>query len=131
MPDETWLDAVRTILERYDESLLRPIATRLCRPRNHWPVQELIDRSLATLQNPAVIDRRLKDIPAATRRVLAVVRQSAQMRWPVANLCEIGALLGAGLGHEAIVELIEAGMAYPVLAPESSPRGKIKVLNYW
>jgi hypothetical protein len=128
--DETWPDAVRAILERYDEALLRPIATRLCRARNHWPAPELIDRSLATLQNPAVVDRRLKDIPEATRRVLAVVRQSGQMRWPVANLCEIGALAGAGIGHEAIVELIEAGLAFPVLGAEPS-RGKIKLLTSW
>src|SRR3954454_23936994 len=115
MSDESWLDAVRAILERYEEALLRPGATSLCRPRNHWPAAELIDRSLATLQNPAVVDRRLKDVPAATRRVLGVIRQSGQMRWPVASLCEIGALLGEPIGHEAVVELIEAGLAFPVL----------------
>ena len=88
MPDETWLDAVRLILERYDESLLRPIATRLCRPRNHWPVQELIDRSLATLQNPAgtipfetlaelwAIDRRALDVAFADEAALAPLRTS-------------------------------------------------------
>ncbi len=129
--DEPWLDAVRGILERYDESLLRPVATRLCRPRNQWPVQELIDRSLQTLQNPAVVDRRLKDIPIETRRVLAVVRQSGQMRWAVGNLCEIGALLGSGIGHEAIVELIQAGLAFPDVGPEATARGKIKQLNSW
>ncbi len=129
--DETWLDAVRGILERYDESLLRPVATRLCRPRNQWPVQELIDRSLQTLQNPAVVDRRLKDMPAETRRVLAVVRQSGQMRWPVGNLCEIGALLGAPIGHEAILDLIQAGLAFPDVGPEATARGKIKQLNSW
>ena len=130
MSVEPWLDAVRGIFERYDEALLRPVATRLCRPRNQWPAAELIDRSLATLQNPAVVDRRLKDIPAATRKVLAVVRQSGQASWSIANLCEIGALLGEGIGHEAIVELIEAGLAFPELGAESS-RGKIKQLTNW
>ncbi|MEI7684389.1 MAG: helicase-associated domain-containing protein [Planctomycetota bacterium] len=131
MSDDTWLDAVRKILERYDEALLRPVATKLCRPRNQWPVQELIDRSLATLQNPAVLDRRLKEMPVDTRRVLGVVRQSGQLRWPVANLCEIGAMLGTNVGHEAVVELIEAGLAFPDLGPENSRGGKVKQLTSW
>lgn len=131
MADDNWQADVRSILERYDESLLRPVATRLCRPRNQWPVQELIDRSIATLENPAVVDRRLKDIPAPTRRVLAVLRQSGQIRWSVANLCEIGALLGMPIGHEAVVELIEAGLAFPNFGPESTSRGKVSKLNTW
>src|SRR5436190_8826164 len=106
MTDENWQEAVHAILSRYDEALLRPVATKLCRPRNQWPVEELIERSLQTLVNPAVVDRRLKDIPVATRRVLAVLRQSRQIRWPVARFCEIAAIIGAGVGHEAIVELI-------------------------
>lgn len=129
MSDALWLDAVRASLERYDEALLRSVATRLVKSRNQWPAEELVERSLATLQNPAVVDRRLKDVPAETRRVLAVVRQSGQMRWAVGNLCEIGAMLGGGIGHEAIVALIEAGLAFPDVATIS--RGKIKSLSVW
>lgn len=128
MSDENWQDAVRAALSRYDEALLRPVATKLCRPRNQWPVEELIDRSLQTLVNPAVVDRRLKDIPAATRRVLAVLRQSRQIRWPVARFCEIAAIIGAGVGHEAIVELIEAGLAFPDPIPG---KGKLRHVATW
>jgi hypothetical protein len=129
--DASWIDAVRGIMERYDESLLRPIATRLCKPRNQWPVQELIDKSLATLQNPAVVDRRLKELPQETRRVLALVRLSGQPRWSVANLCELSALCGTPLGHEAFLEVIEAGLAFPDTPPATSSRGKIKQLASW
>ena len=127
--DEAWLARVRATLERYDDSLLRIAATKLCRPRNQWPVAELIDRSLATLQNPAVVDRRLKELPAESRRVLAVLRHSRQTDWPVAGLCEIGAMLGGGFTHEAVCDLIQSGLVFPEIV--ASTRGKIKVLANW
>src|SRR5439155_24967888 len=49
-PDLTvWSEHLRSTLERYDESLLRRVATRLCKPRNQWPADELIERCLATV----------------------------------------------------------------------------------
>src|SRR5688572_406210 len=110
---EEWTERVRAVLGSYDETLLRQVAGRLCRPRSQWPAEELIVRSVATLQNPAVLDRRLKDLPAHARRVLAVLRHSPQRRWAVGTLCELGALLGSDFTHETVVELIQAGLLYP------------------
>src|SRR3954451_8558398 len=105
-----WIDRVRAVLTAYDEALLRPVANQLCRPRNRWPVEELIDRSVAALQNPAVLDRRLKEIPAEARRVLALLRHADLPRWPVGTLCELGALAGTTFTHETVIELIKGGL---------------------
>src|SRR3954454_17426561 len=105
-----WIDRVRAVLTAYDEDLLRPVANHLCRPRNRWPVEELIDRSVAALQNPAVLDRRLKEAPAEARRVLALLRQAGTDHWPVGTLCELGALAGTTFSHESILELIQGGL---------------------
>ena len=59
-----WSDYLRQTLERYDEPLLRQVAGKLFKPRNQWPVDELIERGLATVGNAAVIDRRLKEAGA-------------------------------------------------------------------
>ena len=64
-----WNDQVRTTLEGYEEGLLRQIAVRLFRPRNQWPVDELIERTLSTLGNIPVLDRRIKDLSLPCRQV--------------------------------------------------------------
>ena len=79
--NEFWADRTRQTLERYSEPLLRQVTTRLLRPRNQWPVEELIERSIETLGNAVVIDRRLKDLPVASRRLLAAVAISGQPVW--------------------------------------------------
>ena len=85
---ERWNQHIRTTLKRYDEALLRQVAHKLCKPRNQWPVDELLDRVVATFNNAAMIDRRLKELPAACRQILAVIGQSRQTRWPVGALVE-------------------------------------------
>ena len=55
-------DLVQNTLERYDEALLRQVADKLIKPRNQWPIADLIERSVATIGNAAVIDRRLQDL---------------------------------------------------------------------
>ena len=42
-----WSEHLRRTLECYDDPLLRQVATKLLRPRSQWPVEELIERSLA------------------------------------------------------------------------------------
>ena len=64
LPDPAyWSDLVRGTLGCYDEELLRRVAARLVRTRNQWPVDDLVDRIVATLDNPAGIDRRLQALP--------------------------------------------------------------------
>jgi hypothetical protein len=124
---QTWTDRVRTTLESYEESLLRRVAGHLCRPRSQWPVADLIDRCVDTIQNPAVLDRRLKSLTPDVRRVLTILRYTDQTRWPVGTLCELGALLGVEFGPEAVAQLIEGGILYP----DQPANGKLKNLDAW
>src|SRR3984893_7676383 len=57
-----WIDRLAGTLRRYDEELVRKVAGRLVRPRNLWPVEDLIARCLDTLANPPVLHRRLGEL---------------------------------------------------------------------
>ncbi|MCI0640362.1 MAG: helicase-associated domain-containing protein [Gemmataceae bacterium] len=113
--DEFWSSQIRRILESYDETLLRQVATRLCRPRNHWPAEELIDRCLDTIGNAAMLDRRLKDHDDCAQQLLALIGQSRQFVWNVGNLVEMAIALGAADGLKAVRDLLEAGLLFPKL----------------
>ena len=76
-----WSDLVRRTLSAYDEPRVRQVAARLIKPRNQWPVEELIDRCIAAVENPAVLDRRRADLEAAPRRLLALIGHSRQPTW--------------------------------------------------
>jgi hypothetical protein len=112
-----WSEHLRRTLELYDESLLRQVAARLFRPRSQWPAEELIERSLATLDNPAVVDRRLQDLEASGRQLLACLGRSRQPRWRLGNLVELLTALGEKDGLQAVFQLFETGLLYPDLQP--------------
>jgi hypothetical protein len=84
--NDIWNANVRETLARYCEPLLRQVAQNLLKPRNQWPVEELIERSVASLSNVALIDRRLKDLPESSRKLLAAVGLSRQPTWRVGEL---------------------------------------------
>jgi hypothetical protein len=121
-----WSDRVRQVFEHYDESLLRQVATRLYKPRNYWPLHDLLERCVATLANAAVIDRRLKDLEPVDRKLLAFVAHSRQMRWKVGNLLELLAVVGHAEGIRPVLALFEAGLLYPDLLSESSALGNFE-----
>jgi hypothetical protein len=127
MMSDTWTDQLRQTLHCYDEGLLRQVADRLCKPRNHWPVDELIDRCLAAVGNPAVVDRRLKELDESGRGLLSLIGHSRQPRWQVGNLVELSVALGNSDGLQAVQTLFEAGLLYPELAP----RSRIKQFDHW
>ncbi|MCC6418386.1 MAG: helicase-associated domain-containing protein [Gemmataceae bacterium] len=108
-----WSDRLRRTLLRYDEPLLRQVAARLFKPRNQWPADELSQRSIATLQNAPVLDRRLADLEPACRQVLALIGHSRQARWPVGSLVELLVTLGQPDGLQPILTLLRAGLLYP------------------
>lgn len=112
-----WTDQVRSTLQGYEEGLLRQVATQLFRPRNQWPVEELIERTLATLVNIPVLDRKLKDLPPACRQVLALIGRSQQPRWSVGSLMEMLRMLGHSDGIEPIQTLFETGLVFPYQNP--------------
>jgi len=111
----TWADRLHATLERYAEPLLRQVANKLCKPRNQWPADELIDRCLASIGNPAVIDRRLADLELACVQLLALIGHSRQPRWTVGSLVEMAVALGHDDGLGPVVALLEAGLLYPDL----------------
>ena len=133
-----WSELQRRTLECYDEALLRQVAARLVKPRNQWPVEELIERGSATLENPVVIDRRLQDLTPPARRVLALIGHSRQPYWQLGNLVELTIALGHGDGLQPVLELLEAGLLYPSLQDAKESPGqngvsarKIKSFEQW
>src|SRR5437773_260730 len=95
-----WSERLRKTFCASDEPLLRQVAGRLCKPRNEWPLGELIERSLATVQNPAVLDRRLGEVSKPARQLLTLIGMSRQPRWAVGNLIELLVTLGQADGLE-------------------------------
>jgi hypothetical protein len=115
-------------LQVYDESLLRHVAAKLIKPRNQWPVAELIERCLATFDNIASIDRRLKELQPEERRLLALIGHSGQPRWQVVHLIELSACLGDQDGMQSIRNLLESGFLFPEI-PENWKR--LRSFNQW
>src|SRR5580658_8475386 len=128
-----WTEQIRTTLEGYEEGLLRQVASRLFKPRSQWPIEELIDRTLATLTNIPVLDRRIKDLSPACRQVLALVGRSQQPRWAVGSLIEMLRMLGQADGAEPIQTLFETGLLFPYFptAGPSAARPRVRSFDSW
>jgi hypothetical protein len=133
-----WLELQRQTLDCYEEALLRQVAARLVKPRNQWPVADLIERTAAVLSNPAVIDRRLQERTPSARRLLALIGHSRQPCWNLGNLVELAIALGESDGLQSVLELLEAGLLYPRLDPpraaagrNGGPSRKIKSFEQW
>lgn len=126
-----WPERLTATLSRYDESLVRKVAARLLKPRNFWPVDDLITRCVETIDNPAVLDRRLDDLAPASKQVLALIGHSRQAVWALGNLVYAVMALGNEDGLAPIFDLLEAGLLFPVtnLSPESKAR--ISSFDYW
>lgn len=116
-----WSLRCREALARYGESLLREVADRLVRPRTRQPADELLDKAAATFANAPVIDRRIKDQPAASRKLLALVGISRQPRWKVGHLLTLLAALGDSDGFAPVQTLLDAGLLFPELDPDAPP----------
>src|SRR5437588_8946918 len=110
-----WSDILRQTLTCYDEPLLRRVAARLIKPRNQWPAAELITRCAATAADITIIDRRLGELDAAGRRLLALIGHSRQPLWNMGNLVELLIALGQEDGLAPVLALLEAGLLYPLL----------------
>src|SRR5688572_20481552 len=121
-----WTDLLERTLRRYEEPLLREVANRLIRPRNQWPVDELISRCLATTSDIPIIERRLKDLEPAGRQLLALIGHSRQPRWALGSLVELVISLGHADGLAPVLDLLATGLLYPVLPLESSSKRGLK-----
>lgn len=121
-PDaDDWTTRGRDALAAYAEPLLRAVAARLIKPRTNQPVDELLDKSVATLANPPVIDRRIKDLPPAARKLLALVGLSRRPRWKVGHLITLLAALDHAEGFTPVLAALEAGLLFPELPAGSPP----------
>lgn len=117
MPPEAESDAwsvhVRAALTSYSEPLARQVAAKLVRPRTNQPIDELIEKAVAALGNPPVVDRRIKDLTPAARKALTVIGISRQPRWKIGHLLSLLAALGHSDGFAPIQEALEAGLLVP------------------
>src|SRR5205085_11339162 len=91
---EFWTDRLEETLSGYAPDLVRRTAVRLLKTRSQWPVEELIERIRDASSNAPVIDRRLKDLPAASRKILALIGLSGQPCWKTGHLINMLAALG-------------------------------------
>jgi hypothetical protein len=130
--DIHWSDLLQRTLACYDEPLLRQVAGRLVRPRNQWPIEDLIERSGATATNPAVVDRRLQELGPASRQALALIGCSRQPQWGLGNLIEMLMALGQPDGLKPLFALFEHGLLFPKIAnlATTSPTNGSKLRSF-
>ena len=115
-----WSLRCRDTFGRYAEPLLRAVAAKLIKPRGNQPVEELLEKSVAALTNPPVVDRRIRDLPEPARKLLAIVGLSRQPRWKVGHLLTLLSALGHAEGFAPIASILENGLLFPVL-PDGLP----------
>lgn len=118
---DVWTLRAREALARYTEPLLRTVAAHLVKPRSAIPVDELADRCFATLTNPPVVDRRIKDQSDAARKLLTLVGLSRRPAWKVGHLLTLLAALGHSDGLAPVLELLQTGLLFPELSPYGPP----------
>src|SRR5262249_60884144 len=106
-------DRPRGAFESYVEALLGDVAARPAKPRNQWPVEDLVERCVATLDNVTLIDRRLRELEPAERQLLALVGHSRQLFWNLGNLVELLMTLGHAAGLRSALSLLESGLRVP------------------
>jgi hypothetical protein len=124
----SWSELLEPTLERYDEPLLRQVSDQLFKPRSHWPVEELVARCLATLNNATVLRRRVQGLEPSGRKLLALFGQSRQPRWRVGSLVEMLAVLEGNADLRPVLALLEAGLLYPVLPDQLT---RLKGFEQW
>ena len=111
---DLWLDRLDATLAGYDEVLIRQVAARLLKSRGHWPVEDLAQRLRLAVENAPVVDRRLRELSPACRKVLALIGLSRQPCWKVTHLLSMLAALGHADGLLPIQTLFEEGLLYPI-----------------
>ena len=110
---EDWTELTRDAFARYSEPLLRIVAGKLIKPRVNQPIDELIEKSVLALANPPIIDRRIKDLPPASRKLLALIGISRQPRWKVGQLISFLSAIGHAEGFGPIEAALESGLIFP------------------
>ncbi len=103
-----------TILQNYHPELVRSIVTRLLRPRSQWPNEELIQRWVQSLDNPVVIDRRLKELGKSAHTVLWFSYFFQRTWWDLNLVLTMLASLGYEDSLQGIESLFQSGFLLPI-----------------
>ena len=126
----SWPDRIADTMGRYDEALLRKVAGRLVRPRGQWPVADLIARCVELLDNPVALDRRIAELEPTSRQVLAMLGHSRQPVWRLGSVVEFTMALGHDDGLAPVLDLLEAGLIYPMFGPTTFDGRGLRMLNF-
>jgi XPB/Ssl2-like helicase family protein len=116
-----WSQRCRDAMSRYSAALVRGVAGKLVRPRANQSLDELIDKSIGMMTNPPVIDRRIRDLPEASRKLLALIGLSRQPRWKIGQLIALLSALGNDEGFKPIEDALKAGLLFPELGDSARP----------
>jgi hypothetical protein len=119
---------VRAALDGYTDDLRKQVVATLLKPRNAIPDDELTDRVLATLANPPGVDRQLKALPPAARRLLALLGLTRRPQWKVGHLLTTLAAVGHAEGIAPVRAAFEVGLLYPVRPPDAPP---LAAFEHW
>jgi Helicase conserved C-terminal domain len=119
--DADWTARCRDAMSSYSAPLFKEVASRLIRPRANQPNEELLDKSVGMLVNPPVIDRRIRDLPVASQRLIALIGLSRQPRWRVGHILMLLSSLGHDEGFGPIEEALKSGLIYPYSWTHGSP----------
>ncbi len=125
---DNWTDRLGEALAAYDVSLLRAIGARLLRARNQWPADDLRERIRDAVGNAPVVDRRLKELPPACRKLLALIGLSRRPDWKVGQMLEMLAALGHAEGIGPVQTLFDEGLLYPLHRTNGS---RVRGFDYW
>jgi len=116
--ESDWARVIRRAFERYDDTLLGEITTRLIKPRTTQSREELVQRSIDFFENPVQLDRRIQALEPSSAVLLEIAAKTRQNRWFVGTLAEMVLTLGWDEGIKPVLGLVEAGLAFPWFGPE-------------
>ena len=120
---------VRAVLRRYDEVLLRDVTRRLLKPRNQWPVEELIEKSIQMLNNPVSIDRKLRELPPAALGLMAMLGFAGLTSCTMSDLLSLLRLLDNDDSLGPVTALLDQGLIFTDLPDVGS--FKLKSFEDW
>jgi hypothetical protein len=109
----SWTAQVQTALNAYAADLLQQVGGRLIKPRTQIPAEETLERILATIQNPPLIDRRIRECPESSRQLLTLMSLSRRNRWKIGHLVLMLASLGHAEGYAPLLHLLDSGLLFP------------------
>jgi hypothetical protein len=119
-PDLDGFAPARAATERYGDALLRRCAAQFGRQRVNSEPSENREHIVSAIENPVLIDRTLKSLSPAARRLLRLAGIGVTTRWQVQSLVDLGSLLGTNDGIAPVREWLEAGLAFPELPPRGN-----------